>query len=885
MAHRSREVAARTVGVVAAVLLLPAFVVCATAQQAPDYFSEVPPAAKVIAELKIPGAERQSAARTAHALRQLTSIVTVLSGAAQKRPVTDAETARMREYIAAIAAIEARAQNGIDASCEGDDCEKYKFPRCSSSYTFNPVATREVLDRFFSPQWQARYASRFATDAGTVWRDAVAMKPGATMAAVMLPIEKENCSDGGPSLLSKIFKPDPGPGPGPGTTQAGSGLLGLVIGAMGTGVNILWSLAFPLALVGYGFYRYQNSRRLVIRRSNRDALAAFGGSTPAAREQAIIETFDSPDYTFKYTGVNRMPGQKMRFVLMRNIKSFRHSELEALRFAYLAYNRGLLDEEKFHWYRVSTIYGGGATDPSEWKFLGLFSFLRSSQGAIEQARASVANFVQGNGGSDVEGQALAAINKLAHDHPNDDLFRDMRRRFVDGVYWLTKGELKRSAFAPSGGPYGVSFGPLDGTDTEVVYSGEGSIMTIAPPRSGKTQCNVFPNLLRWPGPAVVLDVKGEIYAGTSRWRQQNVGPVIRFSPLEPGRTARFNPLASVRADAMNLWEDSLFLADMIMVPPEQGGGGGGENRFWHDRAREILRAVIADVVFWNPPDNRPMARVVSIINRNGWTDFVERMRTHPELAVMRDEGESLAASDPRTLDGLLQTAKSSLTAWTGERIAQATRTCDWSPEDFRGPGKPTLYICIGPNDIETYASLLRVVIAQHIRALTSSMPDRSAPPILFVLDELPRLRRMAPIEMALETGGAYGLRLWMFAQSLAQMQKAYPTADGMIGSCAVRSYMNPSLQDGTAAALAEQIGRRSKEAHHGKGERADGLVVDATQLGGPEFANLQIVLGVGSKPAKVRKHHAHQDARLTSLMGEVPFNASGLASGSASASV
>ena len=94
----------------------------------------------------------------------------------------------------------------------------------------------------------------------------------------------------------------------------------------------------------------------------------------------------------------------------------------------------------------------------------------------------------------------------------------------------------------------------------------------------------------------MLDVKGEIYDGTSRWRQQHVGPVIRFSPLDTGRTARFNPLAAVRSDSMNIWEDSLFLADMILVPPEQGGGGGGENRFWNDRAREVLRAVIADVV-------------------------------------------------------------------------------------------------------------------------------------------------------------------------------------------------------------------------------------------------------------------------------------------------
>ena len=45
----------------------------------------------------------------------------------------------------------------------------------------------------------------------------------------------------------------------------------------------------------------------------------------------------------------------------------------------------------------------------------------------------------------------------------------------------------------------------------------------------------------------------------------------------------------------------------------------------------------------------------------------------------------------------------------------------------------------------------------------------------------------------------------MFAQSVGQMKTAYPNGEGMMGSCAVRTFMNVSLQDGTAKMLAEQI--------------------------------------------------------------------------------
>ena len=105
------------------------------------------------------------------------------------------EAQRVREYVLAAQQITADAESGVDMSCQGDDCERYLLPRCSAVYQFNPAATREVLDHFFSPQWQAQYASRFSTGMGTVWRDAVAMPRGTTLVPTMTPTDKKNCQD------------------------------------------------------------------------------------------------------------------------------------------------------------------------------------------------------------------------------------------------------------------------------------------------------------------------------------------------------------------------------------------------------------------------------------------------------------------------------------------------------------------------------------------------------------------------------------------------------------------------------------------------------------------------------------------------------------------
>ena len=829
-----------------------------------SYLTQMPSTDRVVQDMKVSGS-RDTAARTFVALSRLLSIIQSQAG---RRRALPAEQRLAEQYSTLAFQIRAQENAKLDPSCNANDCEKYLIARCEQAYTFEPAFSRLILDKYFTPEWQQQFGSNLG---GTVWQDALKLPAGTQLSSQFQKAAAKSCGD--TSVLSRFFHGSSSDSTAPQAAayqgNAGPGFFSVVLGALWSLFKAIW---IPL-LIGYWvlrrFFRSRfwlnRKRRKNIQANNHEALALFVGATQQERERSIIDAFDAPDYTFEYSVIDKEA--KNSFVLLRHTRSFKRDEFEALRFAYLVYNRGILSDEQFHWFRCTAIYGGGATDPSEYRRLKK-KWFKTDRDDIEEGRQAVAKYMQANSGMDIEGQALAIIQKLTHSSPADPLYRDMKQRFVEGAYWLTPGELKRSAFAPSESRYSLTFGVLDGTSTELVYSGDGSVITVAPPGSGKTQCNVFPNLLRWPGPAVVFDVKGEIYDQTSRWRAQNVGPVIKFSPLDPQNSACFNPLTFVRRDTLYIWEDARFLAQMMIVPV-------AKEPFWEDKAREILTCIIADVAFWNLPDKRPLSKMLSIINRNGWAEFVDRMQKNPESQTIRDEGANLAHMDPKTLDGALQTAKASLSAWVGERIAQVTRASDWSPLDLRGGKNPTIYICVRPNEIDAYLSLLRVVIAQHIRALTSAeIPPHGAPPILFVLDELPRLKYMPPVEEALEVGRGYGIKLWMFAQSLGQLRNAYPNADGMMGSCGVRTFMNPSLQDGTAALLSEQIGFRSGEHHGGKGQSANvqatpKLIIDAPTLSGADFKDLQIVLGVGSKPARVRKRFAYQDPSITAKMGAV----------------
>ena len=123
---------------------------------------------------------------------------------------------------------------------------------------------------------------------------------------------------------------------------------------------------------------------------------------------------------------------------------------------------------------------------------------------------------------------------------------------------------------------------------------------------------------------------------------------------------------------------------------------------------------------------------------------------------------------------------------------------------------------------------------------------------------------MPPVEEALEIGRQYGIKLWMFTQSVGQMQNAYPNGDGMIGSCAIRMYMNPSLHDETAQKISDDIGFQESVLDSTRQK-----IVEPAVLAGPEYKDYVIVMAAGTKPFRVKKHFAWQDSELSGRMGSL----------------
>ena len=126
---------------------------------------------------------------------------------------------------------------------------------------------------------------------------------------------------------------------------------------------------------------------------------------------------------------------------------------------------------------------------------------------------------------------------------------DMHRYLVDQQRWMSAEDLKASrVYTSDPQARGLLLG-LSEDGTPMRFAGYESLITIGGPGTGKTQAQVIPNLLTYPGSAFVLDVKDELWHLTAGRRMQ-FGPVYRFAPTDPsGNTHGYNPFDLVSRDA------------------------------------------------------------------------------------------------------------------------------------------------------------------------------------------------------------------------------------------------------------------------------------------------------------------------------------------------
>ncbi|MFN3263207.1 MAG: conjugal transfer protein TraG [Pikeienuella sp.] len=416
------------------------------------------------------------------------------------------------------------------------------------------------------------------------------------------------------------------------------------------------------------------------------------------------------------------------------------------------------------------------------------------------------------------------------------------------------------------------------------HDGPEHVLCFAPTRSGKGVGLVIPSLLTWPGSAIVHDIKGENWTLTAGWRAR-LGPVLRFDPTDAG-SAAYNPLLEVRRGAREV-RDVQNIAD-ILVDPE---GQLERRNHWEKTSHSLLVGAILHVLhaerdktlagvatFLSDP-RRPIAATLAAMMRTPHLGD----RPHPVVAQAARE---LLNKSENERSGVLSTAMSFLGLYRDPVVAAVTSRCDWRIADLvAGPRPVTLHLVVPPSDISRTKPLVRLILNQIGRRLTEELEAKGRRHrLLFMLDEFPALGRLDFFESQLAFMAGYGLKAFLIAQSLNQIEKAYGPNNAILDNCHVRVAFATN-DERTARRLSDALGTTTElramknYAGHRLSPWLGHLMVSRQEtaralLTPGEIMQLppedEIVLVSGAPPIRARKVRYYLDAQLKARITSPP---------------
>jgi type IV secretion system protein VirD4 len=352
----------------------------------------------------------------------------------------------------------------------------------------------------------------------------------------------------------------------------------------------------------------------------------------------------------------------------------------------------------------------------------------------------------------------------------------------------------------------------------VRHDGPEHVFVFAPTRSGKGIGIVMPTLFGWGHSALIYDVKKELWSLTAGYRRK-FSYCWRFEPTAPD-SVRFNPLYEIRRGD-NEVRDAQVIAD-ILVDPD---GAGTKWDHWQTTAHALLVGTILHVLYAEPDKTltgvgaflaNPERSQVQTLGRMLSTNHLPS-GPHPVVAQV---ARSMLNKAENELSGVVSTATSCLDLFRDPLVGRSTSTSDFRIADLMNLDHPvSLYLVVPPSDLSRLRRLIRLVLNQVGQRLTERMefaagpatkkpfletlraamapPKRDASPgagpnkgyrhrLLLLIDEFTSLGKLDFFETQLAFCAGYGLKCFMVAQSLNQLQKTYGDKNSILDNSHVR---------------------------------------------------------------------------------------------------
>lgn len=331
------------------------------------------------------------------------------------------------------------------------------------------------------------------------------------------------------------------------------------------------------------------------------------------------------------------------------------------------------------------------------------------------------------------------------------------------------------------GVSGFIFGKMGGKFVSKKEDKDGSILVVGGAGSGKTSCIAIPSLLAWREAVFCIDVKGgELYQHTRHKRQK----AKVFNPLSAD-TCGYDPYYLLK-NSDNPAQEARAIAQAIIPLPLDT-----REPFWIESAQNIFTAVILHYGALGRSFLETVEQVQSVTP----PALIKALRASSERSA-RFCVNSLGDMNEQTLSSIMSELSRNIIPFVTDKnlIHALSRPINITPDDLEFGAD--VFICIPQHLLRQWKNLLTLIVSQFLRHF-EQRSNMTARPILFLLDEFPRLGKIEEITDGLATLRSKKITICPIIQSLAQLDLIYGVSARrvIVDNCAYKAILNATDAD------------------------------------------------------------------------------------------
>jgi type IV secretion system protein VirD4 len=331
-----------------------------------------------------------------------------------------------------------------------------------------------------------------------------------------------------------------------------------------------------------------------------------------------------------------------------------------------------------------------------------------------------------------------------------------------GTIWILRTMNKKRSATPASNkpekanptPKGVVFGKIGKNYITKPEDTDGHVLVIGGVGSGKSSCIAIPTLRVWNECVFAIDIKGELHEQS----ETNRPNVKVFNPLD-GSSYGYDPFYCLRTSENPTQEARAIAQAIIPLPPDT------KEPFWVESAQGILTGAILHYNGQGLSFLDTIRKIQSISAKS----LIGELCQNPETVYFVNNFSDI---DERTLSSVMAELSKNIVPFATDKnlISALSRENNITPEDLECGYD--VYVQIPEHLLRQWKTLLTLIVNQFLTHF-EKRHEKNAQPILFLLDEFPRLGKVNAMLDGLATLRSKKICICLIVQSLAQLDMIY----------------------------------------------------------------------------------------------------------------